>query len=119
MLTAVSTGIEVFAGVSVARKIFATDVVAREPVEPAETFPPEVGTIYFYTQFLDIGGPTTLVHAWVYKGQTVAEVELYVEGKSWRTWSSKKIMPHQTGEWTVEVRDDNGGVIDSAKFTIK
>jgi hypothetical protein len=119
VLAVVASSVYSFAGVRVARKLFSADVIAREPVEPAVTFSPEVSKVYFYTQFIDIGPPTTLVHVWIYNGQTVAEVALEVEGASWRTWSSKTIMPHQTGEWTVEVRDAEGGVIDSAGFTIE
>lgn len=119
VLAVVALSINSYAGVRVARKLFSADVIAREPVEPAVTFSPEVSKVYFYTHFLDIGEPTTLIHTWIYAGQVVAEVPLDVEGPSWRTWSSKTIMPHQTGAWTVEVRDQSGKVLDSAGFTIE
>jgi hypothetical protein len=107
-----------FAGPSVARKVFALDVVGREPVAVAETFATDVGTVYFFTQIIEIGEPTTINHVWLYDGKQVANVALNIEGTSWRTWTSKKIMAHQTGQWTVEVRDGEGNTFDSATFTV-
>ena len=59
VLAVVASSVHCFAGVRVARKLFSADVIAREPVEPAVTFSPEVSKVYFYTHFLDIGEPTT------------------------------------------------------------
>ncbi len=106
------------AGPSVSRHAFAVDIVGREPVSPATSFSRDVETIYFFTQLHDIGDPTEVRHLWSYGGQVLAEVSLHVEGIAWRTWSSKKIMPGQLGEWTVEVEDVDGNILFTSSFLV-
>lgn len=107
------------AGPSVSRQIFALDVVGREPANADQTFPSDVGRVYCFTQIVDIGPEANIFHVWIYDGKEVATVPLTVEGWSWRTWSNKYILPHQTGEWTVEVRDIQAAVLATAAFTVE
>jgi len=101
------------------RKAFAAGVENREPVGVADTFKADVGEVYFFNQVTGVEAPTTLTHVWFFEGQEVASVELNVGGNGWRTWSSKKVLTHQLGQWKVEVRDASGGLVDSAGFTLQ
>ncbi len=107
------------AALSVGRTTFATGVVAREPVGAADRFPPDVGEIYFYTHVLGADVPTDILHVWIYDGEEKAIVPLTVGSPSWRTWSSKRILPGWRGDWTVEVRDLEGNVLATGTCRIE
>ena len=49
----------------------------------------------------------------------MAEVKLPVRSSNWRTFSSKNIMPEWTGQWIVDIADEDGTVIYSLPFTVK
>lgn len=118
LTVAVAISSPALSATSVSRSAFAREIVAREPAESASEFPSNIGEVYFFTQVLDAGENGEITHLWSYNGETVAEVSLHVEGPSWRTWSSKKIMPHQLGEWSVSVITAEGDTIETASFTI-
>ena len=107
------------AALSVGRAAFARGVVAREPVGVSDTFPADVGEVYFFTHVLGAEEPTEILHVWIHNGWEMAIVPLEVQSPSWRTWSSKRILPEWTGEWTVEVRETDGTVIYRASFRIE
>ena len=101
------------------RALFARGVVAREPVGVSDTFPPDVGEVYFFTHILGAEKPTEILHVWIHEGWEMAIVPLEVQSPSWRTWSSKRILPEWKGEWTVEVRETDGTVIYRASFRVE
>ena len=106
------------AAVEVTRAEVATDVVDREPVGAADTFPGNVGQVYYYTALEGDFPQSRFEHVWLHDGQEVARVPLTAEGPRWRTWSRKTIGPDMTGEWEVQVVDEGGAVLESTSFTI-
>ena len=60
-----------------------------------------------------------MTHAWYHEGETRARVDLPVGSLSWRTWSSKRILPSWTGRWEVKVLDAEGTVLGAAAFEIR
>jgi len=106
------------AGVSVEDAVVCTSVPEKTPEGTATNFPPEVGRVYAFTRVVGMETPGTVTHRWMYGGEPVAEVPLAVESPSWRTWSSKEILPGQTGEWEVEVLDGEGNVLATLSFTV-
>jgi hypothetical protein len=55
----------------------------------------------------------TLRHRWEFDGQVMAEVPIHVSAPRWRAYSSKRLLPGQTGTWTVSVVDDADRVLRS------
>ncbi len=106
-------------GPTISRDAVAQSVENREPVGMSETFPASVESLVYFTEVKDIRETMTLTHVWSHKGQVMAEISLKVEPPSWRTWSSKRILPEWTGEWKVEVKSADGTVLASKSFTIK
>lgn len=106
------------AAVTVEDAVVCTSVVERTPEGTATTFPPEVGRIYAFTRVVGMEPPGTVTHRWIHGGNTVAEVPLEVKSPSWRTWSSKAILPGQTGPWKVEILDGGGNVLGTLEFTV-
>ena len=95
----------------------AADVVDMEPVEPGTTFSADVGTLWCWTKVTGAEG-TTVEHVWSF-GEYEWVVALDLGGSPWRTYSSKKIVPEWTGDWTVTVRTMDGQVLEELTFTVQ
>lgn len=109
------------AGLVVAEMAFGTgfDRQTRSLVGEAETFDAGTETIYCRTLITGAAEPTTVTHVWYHDGTTVAHVELHVGSPSWRTFSSKKLLPGWTGDWEVRVTDAHGTLLRSETFRIE
>ena len=86
---------------------FTTGVSDRAPVDDVSSLDNSHDQIFFFSVLKDAAGQT-ITHRWEFNGKTMAEVKLQPKADHWRTWSSKRLMPEQTGTWTVEVLDDSG-----------
>jgi hypothetical protein len=106
------------AEVAVEEAAVCTSILDREPAGTSSEFAPDVGKIYVFTRVVGVSGAGSVTHRWIFGDETVAEVKLDVEGSSWRTWSSKNIMPHQVGPWKVEVVGEEGTVLKTLEFTV-
>ncbi len=96
----------------------ATMVVDRMPSGTSMTFPASVERLYAWTRIQGAVGGTTIHHVWIQGDVERADIELRIGGSPWRTWSNKAIMPEWTGNWRVEVRDSNGNVLETIRFTV-
>ncbi|HKV97485.1 MAG TPA: DUF2914 domain-containing protein [Gammaproteobacteria bacterium] len=97
---------------SVSQAQFTTAVNNREPADNISTLDNSHNQVFFFTALKDAAGQT-ITHRWVYNGQTMAEVKFEPKANHWRVWSSKMLLPSQTGTWTVEVVDGGGNVLTS------
>ena len=66
--------------------------------------------MFFFSVLKDAAGQS-ITHRWEYNGKRVAQVQFQPQANHWRVWSSKTLMPDQTGTWTVEVLDAGGNVL--------
>lgn len=90
----------------------------RMPVDTGSVFAPDVDRVWFWTKLTGAADITTVTHVWMYQGNEMASVELPVKGASWRTYSSKAILPMWVGDWQVQVRDAQGNILKSVSFKI-
>lgn len=99
----------------VARAQFTTNVVDREPVDDITDLTNDADKIFFFS---DIRGRTgqVVIHRWEYNGNVMAEVSFDIGGPRWRVYSSKNLLPSQTGEWKVSVVDGADNVIAAKTF---
>ena len=104
--------------IEVERAVVATAIENREPVGVADSFPEDVGSVYYHTTLTGEFGETTLEHVWLHDGQEMARVALHVRGPRWRTWSAKKIPPPWSGPWEVRLVDGGGAVLHSTRFNV-
>lgn len=95
-----------------------TEIVDRVISGEASSFPSTVGKVYVWSRVTGGAGESTVKHVYSHNGTEMASVELRINGSSWRTWSSKSILPSWTGDWEVKVVDASGATIGSASFTI-
>ena len=94
-------------------------VEERQPVGEAESFSPDVGQVFFWTKCVGAVDTTVIQHVWTREGETIATVDLPVRSSSWRTWSSKQILPSWTGNWEVRVLDADGNILKAVSFRIE
>jgi len=109
----------VLAKTEVLRINVAKDIKNLEPVETGKTFNNDIGKLYCFTKIKTDEYPTKVVHVWLYNDNIIAEVPLEVNSTTWRTYSSKKILPKWVGNWKVEIYSNDGELIDSVEFNIK
>ncbi|WP_404341536.1 DUF2914 domain-containing protein [Pseudoalteromonas mariniglutinosa] len=104
----------------VSRAVLTIEVVDREPVNVLKT---DIKTtdfdesLTFFSELKNLQGQTVR-HVWYYQDQQMASVELSITAPRYRTYSSKNIMPTQTGEWRVEVLDQQGVMLAHKEFRI-
>ncbi len=99
----------------IARAMFTTDIVAREPINRVLVLSDAVHKIYFFTDLRNFEGKT-VVHHWYHDGKEVATVGFKVKGRRWRVYSSKTLYPDDLGRWMVIVTDDHGWPIKASIF---
>jgi hypothetical protein len=94
---------------------FTTGVDNREPADDISNLDNSHDKVFFFSVLKDASGQT-ITHRWQYNGNTMAEVKFEPKADHWRVWSSKTLMPDQTGTWTVQVLDSSGNVLVSKSF---
>ena len=100
----------------VARALFTSEIVDREPANDLTTMDNTSGRIYFYTDLRYLAGQI-VTHRWEYNGAVMAEVKFKVgSGPRWRVYSSKNLLPEWTGSWTVLVTDENERTLNTSVF---
>ncbi len=105
----------------VTNAVVTTKIVNRMPeVQTADnTFASTVETLFYFTKIDQATEPTSISHEWYWQGELVATVELDVNSDAWRTWSSKRIMPHQTGRWTLISKRPDGSTAQTTSFSLE
>ncbi len=100
----------------VARAIFTTAIVDREPTDTLETFLTDTGRVFFFTDLRGLDGQI-VTHRWEHKGQVMAEITFKVGSEArWRVYSSKNLLPEWTGTWQVVVNNENGEALHTSTF---
>ena len=100
---------------SVARGMFTTAVVDREPQDNLTSLSNDQYSVFFFSELKNMAGQK-ITHRWEYNGQVMAEVSFDVGADRWRTHSSKNLQPIWLGEWTVSVLDSDMNVVSTHHF---
>ena len=105
----------------VTNAVVTTRIANRMPeVQTSDNrFAPTVERLFYFTKIERAMEPTSILHEWYWQGELLATVELDVESDAWRTWSSKRIMPHQTGSWTVISKRPDGSTAQTTSFSLE
>jgi len=97
---------------------FAVAIQDRNPIGTSDKFPADIGKIYCWTKVVAEKIPTKIYHVWYYGNREMARVELGIMYHTFRTWSSKKILPQWIGTWKVIVEDEEGNKVAEKSFEI-
>ena len=100
---------------SVANATFTSDIVDGAPVDFRQEFFNTTPVVYYYSELLDLAGQT-VVHRWSLEGKVMQEVRIRVTRARQPAWSRNKMQPEWTGNWTVEVVNEKGELLDTANF---
>lgn len=101
----------------VSRSQFTTAVVNREPTDNVIMLTSNSSKIYYFTELSNLKGHN-VTHRWQYQGKLMAEIKFDVKSDRWRVFSSKKIRPDWTGEWSVELVDEHGKALKVNKLEV-
>lgn len=102
--------------VAIEDAVICREIADREPVGAGDIFTSQVEKLYCYTRVLGATEDIAITHNWYYQDALVTQVTLNVRSSNWRTWSSKTILPDQTGEWRVEVTSESGETLKTIYF---
>ena len=93
-------------------------IIDREPVAADSVFT-GVEKLVCFTEIGDAGEPTAIRHVWFHGGVEKISISLDVRGKRWRTYSTKVIPAALTGDWRVDVLDENDNKIAGISFKVR
>ena len=100
----------------VARAIFTSEMIDREPANDLTEISNTTDRIYFFTDLRNLTGQI-ITHQWEFNDKVMAEIKFKVGGgPRWRVYSSKNLLPEWTGVWTVVVSDENGQTLNASVF---
>ena len=104
---------------TVEEMVFCTAIEERQPAGVDTAFASTVERVTCFSKIEGAPDTITVFHVWYHNDQEMAKVELTIKGKSWRTWSSKRIMQDWQGKWKVDITTSDGDILKSKEFTIK
>lgn len=99
--------------------VICRNVVDRAPIGSGSVFHTTIGSLYCFTKVVGAKTNTAITHHWYLNGKLKSSVTLPVNSASWRTWSSKDIMPGDSGDWMVEVLTADGDALESILFLVQ
>ena len=102
----------------VSQAAICAEIVNRNPVGIGVRFPASVGKLYCFSRISNIEAVTRIRHVWYFNNTERARVDLAVSPPSWRTYSSKRIMPGEIGRWRIDILDNEGNVLKTLGFDI-
>ena len=103
---------------AVAEASICRDVVNRQPIGAGYSFEASVGKLVCFTKITGAQSPAQISHVWYFGDVERATVTLSVRSSSWRTYSSKRIQPHEIGDWRVDVLGPGGEILGTLQFKI-
>lgn len=102
-------------GGSVANATITSNVENGAPVDFRQQFTSPTPRVFYYGELLGLKGQTARFR-WSLEGKPMQEVAVEVTLPRQAAWSMMKMQPEWTGDWTVEVLDGKGQVIDRRNF---
>ncbi|MDA3897507.1 MAG: DUF2914 domain-containing protein [Desulfobacteraceae bacterium] len=107
-----------YSPVTVNGMVFCAGIDQKNPVDISTHFSDSIERVFCHTKLSSTEDQTSISHVWYYNDTQMAIVDLAVNAKSWRTWSSKRIVKEWTGTWRVDVISSTGQIICSKEFMV-
>jgi hypothetical protein len=104
----------------ISRAVLTTAIEEREPVDVIKESIEQLqfqDKLFFFTEVHKLQGQV-ISHLWFHQDQLMAEIPLNIGANRFRTFSSKNIMPSQTGQWRVEAVTEQGELLAQKTFRI-
>ena len=100
---------------SVNNATFTSGISNGAPIDYRQGFLSSTPVVYYYSELLDLKGQTVR-HRWSLEGKVMQEVPIQVTSPRQAAWSKSVMQPDWTGDWTVEVVDKDGKVLNRSNF---
>ena len=82
-------------------------------------FSNDVDSLFCYTRIQNQGQKQEVKHVWYYEDQLMTQIRDNIKKSNiYRSWTRKTILPHQVGQWRVDIQDSSGKIIGSKEFQI-
>ncbi len=95
------------------------DIQALEPVGSGDVFSSDFKKLICFSRVIGAKEDTEIKHNWYFGEKLLSSVTLHVGSISWRTYSSKTILPEYSGEWKVEILSQNGEILKQIYFIVE
>ena len=106
-------------GFIINRMVMCGGIADKEPVNVTDTFSTEMGIAYCFLEAKEIENDTTVTFIWYFESKEMARVSLpLTKGKRWRTYTNKKLADLK-GNWTVELLESSGIVLNTVSFQVQ
>jgi len=95
------------------------NVVKRAPVGTDVYFNNDVDSLFCYTRIQNQGQKQEVKHVWYFENELMTQIRYNIKKSNiYRSWTRKTILPHQVGQWRVDIQDSDGNIIGSKEFQI-
>ena len=99
------------------RSAIALGVEKREPIGVTQRVSVSQQRVYCWMRVINGQGEKVTVR-WMRKRNKITETHLPVGSNSWRTWAYVSLGPSMIGPAQVEIRDENGEILETLPFEI-
>lgn len=95
-------------------------VQSYTPVNPAIVFSIDSGSgkISCFTAFDPVPENMFIYHTWYHRGRMITRKKLSLKSPSWSTFSSIQLREMDKGPWVVEIKDLQGNIFKTLRFSI-
>lgn len=103
-------------GGEVINATFTSGIADGKPVDFRQEFINSTPAVYYYGEVVGLAGQTVKLR-WSLEGKSKQEASVKVTSAKQAVWSKMKMQEEWTGDWTVEVLNGQGQVIDQENFS--
>jgi hypothetical protein len=101
-----------------AQAIMCETIENFKPVNRSVVFPVSHGTVMCFTDFDVVAHETEIYHLWINRDTLVYRKRLILKPPRWASVSSIKLREADKGPWRVEIRDAEGRLLATLRFSI-
>lgn len=88
------------------------------PQNQAAVFSIGIGEVLCFSSFDPVPKETLIYHYWYHRDRYSTRVKLSLKPPRWSTFSSVHLREADKGPWHVEIRDEDGRVLRTLRFSI-
>lgn len=98
--------------------VICENLEAFKPLNPSVVFSVTMGSVMCFTAFDHVPKQTSIFHDWIRRDKLVFRKILLLKTPSWASVSSIQLREADIGAWRVEVRDADGNLLRTLRFSI-
>lgn len=89
-----------------------------KPINPAVVFSISQGEVFCFTGFDPVREKTRIFHRWYKRDKLIFTMRLTLSPPKWSSFSRIQLRDADKGPWRVEIRDEDGKIIKTLRFSI-